>query len=565
MTKDDRPTEHALPERLQHQITEQTHHRTELEAINQAVTSERDALKKKLTDCSRLLQATTTGLISLDKSGLIDGISSRAVEMLGADKSYLLKKPISLFIATEDQSVFFINRSRIFAGTLKAPFEINLKKKDGTIWSARVNAQPVETPSQKLPGMLLAVEDITPYRQALEALQLKEYFVNLLFSIIDDLSVWSPADIDEIIIYSLEKVGLVSGADRVYVCLFHDRKTRLSITHEWLSDGVETPAPALQNASVETFSRILSQVKQSSTVSVADIDTLAAIEHAAHEGFHAPGVKSFLFTPLFYGRYLIGIIGCDAVRQPTDWSRETQNLVKCVGSTIVNALIRKQAQKAPAKVRETILQFFSPAPHTSDDDSLEYEGPIEVIDSDDSTPVDEKAHWRFEEGEPDDPNLVNTALLKDGKTANIACKHCNHQKLLDISVIQNIGTRLKATCTCGNEMYIKIELRREHRKMVHLEGVYIRGRGDRIAMKSDDWGRILIENLSRHGIGFKVFGKPDVRVNDRFRVKFTLDNTASSVVQKEVVVRSVVEEAIGCQFVGKDPCDVTIGFYMMTT
>ena len=86
--------------------------------------------------------------------------------------------------------------------------------------------------AQQLPGMLLAVEDITPYRQAVEALQLKEYYINLLFSIIDDLTVWSATDIDEIVTYSLEKVGLVSSADRVYLCLFHDHKTRLSITHE---------------------------------------------------------------------------------------------------------------------------------------------------------------------------------------------------------------------------------------------------------------------------------------------------------------------------------------------
>jgi hypothetical protein len=55
-----------------------------------------------------------------------------------------------------------------------------------------------------------------------------------------------------------------------------------------------------------------------------------------------------------------------------------------------------------------------------------------------------------------------------------------------------------------------------------------------------------------------------MRVNDRFRVKFTLDNTARSVIQKEVVVRSVAKETVGCQFVGQDPCDVTLGFYMMT-
>ncbi len=94
-------------------------------------------------------------------------------------------------------------------------------------------------------------------------------------------------------------------------------------------------------------------------------------------------------------------------------------------------------------------------------------------------------------------------------------------------------------------------------------GVFIRGRGDRIALKSDDWGRIQIYNLSRHGIGFKLFAKQDVRIDDRFRVKFTLDNTARSIIQKEVVVRSVIAEIIGCQFVGQDPCDVTIGFYMM--
>ena len=100
--------------------------------------------------------------------------------------------------------------------------------------------------------------------------------------------------------------------------------------------------------------------------------------------------------------------------------------------------------------------------------------------------------------------------------------------------------------------------------MVNLEGVFIRGHGDRLALKSDDWGRIQIDNLSRHGIGFRVFGKQDIRLKDRFRVKFTLDNTAGSVIQKEVVVRSVTGETVGCQFVGTDACDVTIGFYMMT-
>jgi PAS domain S-box-containing protein len=254
MSKKDPHSEHVPSDRLRDQLAELTHHNIELEKFNHALTRERESYQKKLADCSRLMKASTTGLISLDKSGLIDSLNTRAIEMLGADKAYVLKKPISLFIAPEDQAVFYLHRSRIFSGAENQPFDINFKTKDGGIWSARITAQPVETPAQQLPGMLLAVEDISAHRQALEALQLKEYFIDLLFSIIDDLTIWSTADIDEIIIYSLEKVGLVSGADRVYVCLFHDGKTRLSITHEWLSEETESPAPALTGAAVKPFS-----------------------------------------------------------------------------------------------------------------------------------------------------------------------------------------------------------------------------------------------------------------------------------------------------------------------
>ena len=273
----------------------------------------------------------------------------------------------------------------------------------------------------------------------------------------------------------------------------------------------------------------------------------------------------FLLAPLFYGRNLLGVIGCDAVRQSLEWPPETRRLVQCIGVTIIHALIRRQAGRVPADSRASLLQLVPPSMSTDEDSILEYEGPIEIIDADEADePPMEKDRWHFEEGEPDDPSLLMTALLKNGKTANIACKHCNRQKLLDISEIRAVGTRFKATCSCGKTMYVKIELRREHRKSVTLEGVFIRGPGDRIALKSDDWGRIQICDLSRNGIGFKAFDRPDMRVDDRFRVKFTLDNTARSVVQKQVVVRSVAKEAIGCQFVGQDPCDVTLGFYMMT-
>lgn len=522
--------------------------------------AERVSPKGNVADVSLLLKASTTALIALDKTGRIVYVNPSAVDLIGAAQSYLLGKPISLFITPEDQATFYINRSRIAAGTVVPPFEINLRKKDGDLLSVRVKAQTIESPGHRLPGMLLAVDDITAYRQALERLQFKEDMAHLLFSTLDDLASFSAADIDTIIVYALEKIGIVSRADRVYVCLFDDQKTRLSITHEWLGDGID--APALQNIPVGKFAQVLKKIKNQTVISITEIDTLSPSERDDHERFHASGVKSVIFTPLFYGRHLLGIIGCDAVRQTVRWSKEIQQLLGCIGIAIVQALVRAQTEKAPESVRRPILGLVEPASPAADDKVPEYDGPIEIVDE--AVALDQTDRdWRFVAEIPDDPGQVDIVFLKDGKTARLACNHCNRQRQLDIAQIRTIGSQLKATCVCGLVKYIKVELRREHRKTVNLRGVFMRGPGDRLALKSDDWGHIEVYNLSRHGIGFKAAGKADIRVNDRFRVKFTLDNTAQSIIQKEVVVRSVVERMIGCQFEGQDACDVTLGFYML--
>lgn len=562
MTENDRHASPPPPAAPGTTVDEMIQRIGELERFNRALVDERQSLKAQVDDCRRLLRACTTGILTLDKNGLITHANERAAAMLGMEAPALLKKPLSLFITPEDQAVFYINRSRVISGAQKAPIEINFRKQDGTRLPVRMGAQAIETQGQSLPGLLLAVEDISAYRQAVEALQFQEDCLNLLFSIIDDLSAWSSADIDEIIRQTLEKIGLVSGADRVYVCLFHARKTRLSISHEWVGEGIDPPD--LRGAPLDTFLPVVDQVRHRQTVSIPDVGALSAAERAAQAGFHVAGAKSLLFTPLYHGRSLLGIIGCDAVRQTVAWSRESERLIQSVGVGIVNALLRREIEGLAGDIRGHLFRFVGPPGNGAGDDIQDYDGPIEIVGDADEQAGEAEPAWDIREGRPAEPQAVNTVLLKDGKTANLACRHCNRQKLLDISEIRTLGTQLMATCICGNAMYVKIELRREHRKTVSLDGVFIRGPGDRLALKSDDWGRIQVCNLSRRGIAFKTLGDQDIRVDDRFRVKFTLDNTAGSVIQKQVVVRSIAEGVVGCQFEGKDTCDVSLGFYMMT-
>ena len=109
------PNTPVPPDKLLDEIAILVERTNELEQLNRTLTNERKILKQKLADASRLLSVSTTGLISVDKSGLINDVNSCAANILGADKAYLLRKPISLFIAPEDQALFYINRSRLAA------------------------------------------------------------------------------------------------------------------------------------------------------------------------------------------------------------------------------------------------------------------------------------------------------------------------------------------------------------------------------------------------------------------------------------------------------------------
>lgn len=514
-------------------------------------------------DLARMLDAASCGLIQVDKQGLVERVNRRAAELLGETEAYLRKKPIAFFIAPEDQAVFYVNRSRMAAeDAAAAPFEIRFKPRHGDPWIGRVHARPVHLAGQHLPGLLMAVEDVSDYRQALESLQIKSYAIELLCAITDDLSVWSPDDIDAAIDATLEKIGLMAGADRVYVGLFHHRRARFSITHEWLGKGAESPSLAW--VSTRSLAGFMQQLKKRGAVRIDDLSLLDDAHRNAHTGFHAPGSRSVLFAPLSYGRSVVGIIGCDVVDRGAAWSAEDGRMILHIGDAIVNALVRRQTEKFPAGGRELLFQFVEPPTPLRHDAEVEYDGPIEFIEEapDAEAPPTEK--WQLvamgtDEGEPD-----TIATLKDGQRANLACRACYRQRVLDIGEIRALGSRIQATCPCGQPLRVRVELRREYRKTVHLEGLFMRASLNHLAPAATEWGRITVCNLSRHGVAFKPFGRRQMQIGDHVRVKFSLDNAAKSMIQKEVSVCSLAGDVVGCEFIGRDPCDVTIGFYMMT-
>lgn len=144
--------------------------------------------------------------------------------------------------------------------------------------------------------------------------------------------------------------------------------------------------------------------------------------------------------------------------------------------------------------------------------------------------------------------------------ATISCLKCGRVKKLDVSKIKKSHHMFRVKCRCNFVFNVLFEKRVHYRKISHLTGNYS------ITLDPDAWGCLLVvQNLSRNGIGFKTDGTCHIQEGDILSVRFTLDNEKQSVIQSNVIVRSVVKDTyIGAEFCNLDEhSKKELGFYMM--
>lgn len=70
-------------------------------------------------------------------------------------------------------------------------------------------------------------------------------------------------------------------------------------------------------------------------------------------------------------------------------------------------------------------------------------------------------------------------------------------------------------------------------------------------------------NISRGGIGFTVSGTHKLQENQTVQLKFQLDDKKQTLLVKQVYIRSVDNNYIGCQFIDPDLIGKALGFYLL--
>jgi hypothetical protein len=115
----------------------------------------------------------------------------------------------------------------------------------------------------------------------------------------------------------------------------------------------------------------------------------------------------------------------------------------------------------------------------------------------------------------------------------------------------------RVDCPCGASYEIEIEVRKHFRKSIEFDGLLSRLEPEGLSEK------VAIVNLSYGGCGFNASPKHGLRMGDRIKVCFTLDDAMKTMVRKEANVCFVKGRYIGCEFAqsagGLEP---DIGFYL---
>ena len=98
--------------------------------------------------------------------------------------------------------------------------------------------------------------------------------------------------------------------------------------------------------------------------------------------------------------------------------------------------------------------------------------------------------------------------------ASITCPKCQAVKVANVKKYKGSRKPLSVKCHCGWIFYAILETRKYYRKYVKLTGSYTN-------VGSQNYGPMVIENLSVSGIGFRTRVQHAIRVGDILHVKLT--------------------------------------------
>lgn len=139
----------------------------------------------------------------------------------------------------------------------------------------------------------------------------------------------------------------------------------------------------------------------------------------------------------------------------------------------------------------------------------------------------------------------------------IACPECNFSKFISVTQFRQHKHLMKIKCLCGHSFRVHIEYRRYCRKKTKFEGLC-----DLNSTFTDSW-KVAIVDISLGGACLELSGENTIKVGDQGTLRFVLDDQKKTSLVKPVIIKSVSNDRIGCQFAENKDFEKELGFYLL--
>jgi PAS domain S-box-containing protein len=143
-------------------------HQVELELQNSELQEARDRIEVALEKYTDLYDFAPVGYFSLDEQAQILEVNLMGAAMLGIERSQLMHRRITRFVAPASQAILRDFLKHVFAGHGKQACEATLLKAGGTAFWANLHATAAASPNGPRTWCRLAVSDISALKRAEE-------------------------------------------------------------------------------------------------------------------------------------------------------------------------------------------------------------------------------------------------------------------------------------------------------------------------------------------------------------------------------------------------------------
>jgi hypothetical protein len=150
-----------------------------------------------------------------------------------------------------------------------------------------------------------------------------------------------------------------------------------------------------------------------------------------------------------------------------------------------------------------------------------------------------------------------TTYVRDDETATLICPACKTVKHITAGKFRQGKHAVTVHCICQQTFNVLFDFRKYYRKQVNLPGTY------EIISKGSIGGSVIqINNISRSGLRFTVSGLHRIEEGQKLRVEFELNDKKKTLLTREVIVKEVQQNTIGCQFKENVEMEKDLGFFL---